>query len=1227
MTSKKGNERYEGAKYFSTLYYKNQEWRDLDLPTEEDELEKTDYEGKRYLVPEEMENVFGKMAGKKFIEINEVFENEIGERDIRYFRKYLQNSENSDYKYRFWLQHEVESMSSGNRSMRILTERYDEEITAMLNLDKLAMKLAKQISDYTKNTLAKNYKKTNPTAKQIPPQSRLHKWNESISANIESLDWFVKKINLNHGNLDFNFIQNTRNDERKNTPIFWDLARESLSILFKTINETESLRSLVEIEQHCSKLGVKREEGMSEKQFRHEIWKAIDKPENYKHRDLFTKANFVCEGNQLFTRLYRRIERRIRLWIDAYLTTNEGIKDTDNILRNNETLMGVHRNEEIRKLALKLSKICAMCFNLSTYTTLNMARFEELDVLYSEEYDSTNSRPNVVRMSNHLLFELDNGDHAIIRHFQEDVKRNMYCLPKKHSESSKGGFLNQGKTVSEPPALTELIENKKLPNPRFEPSDITRDTLNILQGTQWSINLDFLHFIIDIKFKGDTVESPRDIRHLAWMQSDNFELKKELLEKLELDRKDRTTKARLITVNSTLKQVRKNLLNAGNVFWHSWFCDWRGRFNAAIKEISPQGDDLSKALLLFTEWKPIGASGKGWLYVRAYDLFFDIFKDENEKKEHVYKERITWTEEKKSDLLSLGDRMCNKQLSDDQMTELLDELKISKMRAKGEQFQRIAFLFEFTRIHNELKHVGGNWDLVKSGLPIHLDASCNGFQHMSALLRNKKLAKSVNLLNNEDNKKGDLYQEVIDYAKNELENHDSEDAKELREMLEEICGKSEEDYQKLIDTIFTREIGKSLVMIAGYGATDFQGPICYRNGKRPGWYQNQDKEFRRTLHPESILALSLGDLLNKENEGFEKIRIEEDNTVGFKPDENCKRLYDLGKYISNYIDRVIAEVTENSFKDIEKELARIYGKIDQDGKNILNRLAFSWRISKDASKVRYVKWKLKSNKYLDKIPPPKLPKDAPVIEDDKIVEWLNKTKTLDIDMKKRLNKLEKEYIEYPETLTPEKRSKFNNSPKSSYVYRKLKDQIFACVEYVIRKSMHYEENGRSKLGPEGKQAKLFLIRCYTDKDSGYKAIFNSKIDLAFIDKNGNPNRFEINKIAQEIKTGMVPNFIHSFDALHMQMVIQELYKQGVQDIWTVHDSFGVHMCHVDEMRRIVKNEFVKLHEKPLDYHIQRLIETNKEILDQSKLESLRKELNDLEDDWIDEVNESLYFIS
>ena len=1221
MTSKKGNERYEGAKYFSTLYYKNQEWRDLDLPTEEDELEKTDYEGKRYLVPEEMENVFGKMAGKKFIEINEVFENEIGEKDIRYFRKYLQNSENSDYKYRFWLQHEVESMSSGNRSMRILTERKDEHDKAMEKLNQLTSTLSNEIYQHAQELYHKATAATRRTSGKA--HMRLCRWNKSISSDLATRERFVKHMTSESiRELDSGVIK-----ERNEKPLFWDLARESLRIFFKTINETESLRPLVELEQHCSKLGLIREEGMSNKKFRHEIWKEIDKPENYELRYLFAKANFVCEGNQLYARLHRRIEERIPHWINAYLTTVEGSRDSEDLLRKNElddtlVVSDVSLHEQKRKFALKLSRMCIMCFQLSSYATFSMARFDELDALYAEEYESKSSRPNVVRMSNHLLSELDNGDHAIIRHFQEDVKRNMYCLPKKHFGISEGGFLIQGKTVNQPPELTELIKNKKLPNPRFEPSDITLDALNILQGTQWSINLDFLHFIVDIKFKGKNVQSPRDIRHLAWMQSDNFELKKELLKKLELDRKDRTTKSRLKTVNSTLKQVRKNLLNAGNVFWHSWFCDWRGRFYAAITEISPQGDDLSKALLLFTEWKPIGASGKGWLYVRAYDLFFDIFKDEHEEKAHVYKEKITWTEEKKSDLLNLGNRMWNKQLSDGQMAELLNELKVSKMRAKSEQFQRIAFLFEFTRIHNELNRVEENWDLVKSGLPIHLDASCNGFQHMSALLRNKKLAKSVNLLNNEDNKKGDLYQQVIDSAKNELENHDSEDAKKLREILEEICGKSEEDYQKLIDTIFTREIGKSLVMIAGYGAKDFQGPICYRNSKRPGWYQDKDKEFKRTLHPESILALNLEELLKKRPEGFEKIRIEEDDKVGFKPAENCRRLEDLGKYISNYIRLVIGEVTKNSFDNIHTELTAIYDKINED-KNKLNKLAFSWRISEDASKVRNVRWNLEVDTS-DQISPISKVKLANIpTGNDEIIEFLLKSETLNKAMKERLISLRKDFNEWLQKLTPEERKKFEKKNWNPFEFRILKDWIFDCLDYLMLNSMQDGKKGIT-LTVEGEKARMILICCYTGKNK-YSAKLKRKTKLTLFSKGKKRNILD--GIVNKIKTGMVPNFIHSFDALHMQMIIQELYKQGVQDIWAVHDSFGVHMCHVDEMRRIVKNEFVKLHEKPLDYHIQRLIETNKEILDQSKLESLRKELNDLEDDWIDEVNESLYFIS
>ena len=123
-------------KYFSTLYYRNEEGR-TELPTSEDELERADYEGRRYLIPEEMEDVFN--SGEKFTEINEIFENKVEEKDIRFLREYLLKNEKSDYKYRYWLQHEVESMSSGNRSIRILTERDEEENDAMYKLNELAL--------------------------------------------------------------------------------------------------------------------------------------------------------------------------------------------------------------------------------------------------------------------------------------------------------------------------------------------------------------------------------------------------------------------------------------------------------------------------------------------------------------------------------------------------------------------------------------------------------------------------------------------------------------------------------------------------------------------------------------------------------------------------------------------------------------------------------------------------------------------------------------------------------------------------------------------------------------------------------------------------------------------------------------------------------------------------------------------------------------------------------
>ena len=128
MDEHAGSKLNEPRKYFSTLYYKNQESRQ-ELPTHNEQAMlktlKTDYEGMRYQIPEEMEVILN--THHKYQEINRLYESKLGSNhDIRWNRELTLETKENDYDYRFWLQYEVENMSSGNRSMRLLLEKNNE---------------------------------------------------------------------------------------------------------------------------------------------------------------------------------------------------------------------------------------------------------------------------------------------------------------------------------------------------------------------------------------------------------------------------------------------------------------------------------------------------------------------------------------------------------------------------------------------------------------------------------------------------------------------------------------------------------------------------------------------------------------------------------------------------------------------------------------------------------------------------------------------------------------------------------------------------------------------------------------------------------------------------------------------------------------------------------------------------------------------------------------------
>jgi DNA-directed RNA polymerase len=63
--------------------------------------------------------------------------------------------------------------------------------------------------------------------------------------------------------------------------------------------------------------------------------------------------------------------------------------------------------------------------------------------------------------------------------------------------------------------------------------------------------------------------------------------------------------------------------------------------------------------------------------------------------------------------------------------------------------------------------------------------------------------------------------------------------------------------------------------------------------------------------------------------------------------------------------------------------------------------------------------------------------------------------------------------------------------------------------------------------------------------------------------------------------GVVANVIHSIDAAHLLGVALQVKEQEWEHAAWIHDSVGVHACRIDQLHRIVRDEFVALHENDI----------------------------------------------
>ena len=332
------------------------------------------------------------------------------------------------------------------------------------------------------------------------------------------------------------------------------------------------------------------------------------------------------------------------------------------------------------------------------------------------------------------------------------TKRWSYCEPAKHYPGREGGFVYPTSRIS----ILGEKKYRKLQNynikinksrswdkpwpKRTQIGKKVCDALNSLQKTQWEVNFDLLERITDgFKIVNDEVEYNKgndkislqkfihDRLYSEFEDTDKMPefLKEEIRKELIVKRKE---------INDTLASCFKAIRNGDNVFWHPWACDYRGRFNTVSNFLSPQGNDLSKAIIRFKEWKPIGEKGSEWFKVHVCNLLsnldftsyfskldnnleWDIPSKQNKKS---FQTRIEWTERHSDCIIHICEN-----LEEEEILETLEFNISGLLKPKNELFQ-VAVILEFHRVMMILlKEIG----ISKSGMPIHLDASCNGFQH------------------------------------------------------------------------------------------------------------------------------------------------------------------------------------------------------------------------------------------------------------------------------------------------------------------------------------------------------------------------------------------------------------------------------------------------------------------------------------------------------------------
>ncbi|KAG8003580.1 DNA-directed RNA polymerase [Nibea albiflora] len=313
------------------------------------------------------------------------------------------------------------------------------------------------------------------------------------------------------------------------------------------------------------------------------------------------------------------------------------------------------------------------------------------------------------------------------------------------------------------------------------------DSLNQLGNCAWRINKPLLDIIISIfndrgseklDIPPPLSEGPQ-IPHFNPQDPSYTATEKAHMKREVINAKKKCSEMHSLRMDALYKLSIANHMR-DEIFWFPHNMDFRGRTYPCPPYFNHLGSDVTRAVLVFAEGKPLGPKGLDWLKIHLVNLT-------GLKKRSSLQGRLEYANTIMEDILDSADNPLNG--------------KKWWMNA-DEPWQALACCME---ISNAVRSPDPTQFI--SQFPVHQDGSCNGLQHYAALGRDVIGAKSVNLMPCEEPQ--DVYSGVAQQVE-EFRARDAASGMKIAQVLEGFI---------------SRKVVKQTVMTVVYGVTRYGGRL------------------------------------------------------------------------------------------------------------------------------------------------------------------------------------------------------------------------------------------------------------------------------------------------------------------------------------------------------------------------------------------------------------------